>query len=488
MHFEATATEGLLLPDHGKGISFAEVLEFTRGRVISGQGTHTFSRVVTDSRTVAPGDLFVALHGDRFDGHAFVADALEKGAAGALVETGVSEQILRQYNPVSIQVPDALEALGDLAAGWRRKFPIPVGVLTGSNGKTTTKDMTVAIMQCCYACLWSPGNFNNRIGLPLTLLDLGPEHERVVLEMGMNEPGEIRTLTRISGPQVGALLNIGPAHLGNFPSMEAVAQAKAEILEEMDRESVFVFNRDDPRVCRVAERWQGSKKSFGMETGCDVYLKDAEADGILQKIRMVIRGEELSTEIRLPGRHNLYNATAAAALANALGAPNEAVGQGLARFQGIKGRFSVLPRDRFTIVDDSYNANPFSMKAALETVSKLSGNAGRVLVLGDMLELGRFSREAHLELGRRVAEARPALVCITGGFSKWVEQGATRNGCPSRRIFLFEEPKEAAERILAELQGGEWILVKGSRGMALERVVQALEAHSTPSKDSRGSV
>ena len=470
------------MAEHSKGISFAEMMKFVQGRVLFGKAPHAFSRVVTDSRTAAPGDLFVALRGDRFDGHAFVEDALKKGAAGVLVESGTPEQTLRRYGALVLQVQDTLEALGDLAAGWRRKFPVPVGVLTGSNGKITTKEMAVAIMQHCFSCLWSPGNYNNRIGLPLTLLDLGPEHERVVLEMGMNEPGEIRTLTRISGPQAGALLNIGPAHLGNFPSMEAVARAKAEILEGMSADSVFVFNRDDERVCAVAETWEGPTLSFGFKPGCEISLPDHEARGNLQRLRLVIRGEDLDTEIRVPGRHNLYNAMAAAALAHALGASNQAVREGLPRFQGVQGRFVPIPCPHFTLVDDSYNANPLSMQAALKTVSELSGNAHRILVLGDMLELGSFSLEAHHELGRRAAEAEPVLLCITGSFAKSVEQGAVENGCPSQRIFRFEEPGEAVERILSTIRGGEWILVKGSRGMALERVVKALEADSAVSQ------
>ena len=373
-----------------------------------------------------------------------------------------------------------LKALGDLAAGWRRKFPVPVGVLTGSNGKTTTKEMTMAILRLCFSCLWSPGNYNNRIGLPLTLLMLRPEHERVVLEMGMNEPGEIRALTWIAQPQAGALLNVGPAHLERFASVEAVAEAKGELLEAMPRESVFVFNRDDPRVCALAERWTGPKTSFGFAEEAAIRLIHAEENGSAQRMRISVLGQEVATEIHLPGRHNLTNALAAVALSSALGAPLEVMGEGLARFQTMEGRFSVRMYEDFTIVDDSYNANPASMESALETLCEVSGGANRILVLGDMLELGTFSEEAHRELGRKVGRIHPSLLCITGNYAKWVMKGAGEEGVPEERMVLFEDVETVAQEILARMQGGEWVLIKGSRGMALERVVEELHRQSKP--------
>jgi UDP-N-acetylmuramoyl-tripeptide--D-alanyl-D-alanine ligase len=468
------------LADPYDGIALSEVVAFTGGQEVVGLGERVFPRVSTDSRTVDEGDLFVALRGERFDGHRFVESALERGARGALVEVAPSEEALRKYDAAVVVAPDSLRALGDLAAGWRRRFPSPVGVLTGSNGKTTTKEMTMAILRLCFSCLWSPGNFNNRIGLPLTLLMLKPEHERVVLEMGMNEPGEIRELTRIAQPQVGALLNVGPAHLERFASVEAVAEAKGEMLEVMPRESVFVYNRDDPRVRALAERWEGPRTSFGFSTEASIRLIDAQESGSAQKIRISVHGSEVATEIHLPGRHNLTNALAAVALSSALGATPEAVEEGLARFQTMQGRFSVRMYEDFTIVDDSYNANPASMGSALETLREVSGDADRILVLGDMLELGAFSEEAHRELGRKAARTGPALLCVTGDYSRWVVQGAGEEGVPEERIVLFEDVKTVAQEILARMKGGEWVLIKGSRGMALERVVEELHRQSKP--------
>jgi UDP-N-acetylmuramoyl-tripeptide--D-alanyl-D-alanine ligase len=464
------------LVESAEGLSLEQVISFTGGRAVLGGPGASFARVITDSRQAQPGDLFVALIGERFDGHRFVGQALAKGAAGVLAQEPLEKDLPAQTSFVVVQVPDTLKALGDLAAGHRKRFSVPVGALTGSNGKTTTKEMTVAVLRLGFHCLWTPGNLNNRIGLPLTLLNLDATHERVVLEMGMNEPGEIRELTRISRPEAGALLNIGPAHLGMFPSMEAVTRAKGEILEALSPDSVFVFNRDDPRVLSLSRNWKGPLRSYGLADGCDVTVKSLAEAGLRQNVRLVLQGEEIDTELRLPGRHNLYNALAAAALSSALGASCEAVGQGLASFRGVPGRFVIQEGRTFTVVDDSYNANPRSMQASLETFGAISADARRILVLGDMLELGTFSETEHEELGRRAARLDPALLCVTGTFAEAVARGASAGGVSSGKILLFEDPGALAERVLVSLEGGEWILVKGSRGMALERVVQLLEA------------
>ncbi|MEW6439629.1 MAG: UDP-N-acetylmuramoyl-tripeptide--D-alanyl-D-alanine ligase [bacterium] len=459
-------------------LSLADVLAYTGGVSAGATEERAFSRVSTDSRNIERGDLFVALRGERFDGHAFSGEALKKGAAGLLVERLPAPEILQEFRPALIRVEDTLEALGGLAAGWRRRFSAPVAVLTGSNGKTTTKEMTVTILRLGYRCLWSPGNFNNRIGLPLTLLMLREDHERVVLEMGMNRPGEIRELTRIARPEVGALLNIGPAHLERFGSIEGVAAAKAELLEEMPRESVLVFNRDDPRISLLADRWGGPKRSFGFGSGSDVRFLEETDSALPRKIRLEIAGREVEAALALPGRHNLYNALAAAALAHSLGASVDAIAEGLSRFQGISGRFTVESRERFTLVNDTYNANPGSMEAALETLGDLSRSAGRVLVLGDMLELGDESDQAHFELGRRAARLHPTALYVTGSFAGKVVEGARHAGYPQEQIEVFEDPARAAEQILRRIRGGEWILIKGSRGMAMERVAEALDRRS----------
>ena len=456
-------------------ISLDDVRAYTGGRIVFDQGPRAYRRICTDSREARTGDLFIALKGERFDGHVFLDQALEAGVGGLIVEQPPEGPFLEGHACTVIRVSDSLTALGDLAAGWRRRFSTTVGVLTGSNGKTTTKEMVVAILRNEFSCLWSPGNYNNRIGMPLTLLAMRPEHERAVLEMGMNEPGEIAALTRMAGPQVGALLNIGPAHLGKFPSMEALAAAKAEMIEALPEASVLVFNRDDPRVEALGRQWQGPTRTFGFSEGCAVRLVEAHPEGAGQRIELELDGKRVTVTMQLPGRHNLANAVAAAALASALGASEDAVARGLATARTVGGRFALRRHARFTLVDDSYNANPASMRIALETLEALSGASDRILVLGDMLELGEHSEAAHRELGRQAARLRPALLCVKGAFRESLIEGALAEALPESRVVRFADAGEAVGKIQARMRGGEWILVKGSRGMALETVVQALE-------------
>jgi UDP-N-acetylmuramoyl-tripeptide--D-alanyl-D-alanine ligase len=273
---------------------------------------------------------------------------------------------------------------------------------------------------------------------------------------------------------------VGPAHLERFESIDAVAEAKGEMLGEMPRESVFVFNQDDPRVRGLAERWEGPKTSFGFGEDAEIRLVEAEEKGSVQVIRILVRGNQVSTEIHLPGRHNLTNALAAVALSSSLEAPLDAVSEGLARFRTMQGRFAVRMYEEFTIVDDSYNANPASMESALDTLRGLSGDGDRILVLGDMLELGAFSEQAHLELGRKAGRVHPSLLCVTGDYAEWVVQGAQEQGVAAETIVVFEDVGTVAQEILKRMGGGEWVLIKGSRGMALERVVEELQRQSKP--------
>jgi UDP-N-acetylmuramoyl-tripeptide--D-alanyl-D-alanine ligase len=454
-----------------------EIVAFTRGRRRDPLGDTIFTRVCTDSRSVEKGDVFVALRGARFDGHRFVKDALEKGAAGVVVDRDVPEHLTVRFSPVVIEVEDTLRALGDMAAGWRKKFSAPVGVLTGSNGKTTTKEMTARILERSFRLLSTQGNFNNLIGVPLTLLELGPCHERVLIEMGMNRHGEIKRLTSIAQPQYGALLNIGPAHLERFEDLRDIARAKAEMLEAMSRDAVLVFNRDDPLVCEIAAGWKGRSLSYGCggAAGADVSLLSAE--DLAEGQRLVLRWEavEIDCMLHVFGEHNRSNAVAAAAMAVAMGADAESVKKGLEAFAGVPGRCSLVRVQGLTVIDDTYNANPRSMQCALETLTRMSGSAERYAVLGDMLELGSFGPEAHRALGALSAAAGLSAMVLIGGYAETVRQGAIEAGMDPERIVVTSDPLEAAEALLGRVAAGAWVLVKGSRGMAMERVVRSIQ-------------
>ncbi len=452
-----------------------EIVQFTRGTRTDPMGDLTFSRVCTDSRAIEKGDVFVALRGERFDGHSFLKDALEKGAQGLVVDKPVPAELTARYSPVVIMVEDTLQALGDMAAGWRRKYTVPVGVLTGTNGKTTTKEMTACILKQCFSLLYTQGNFNNLIGLPLTLLELASHHERVLLEMGMNRPGEIRRLTTIAQPQYGALLNIGPAHLERFRDIHDIAEAKAEMAEAMNPDGVLIFNLDDPLVREIATRWKGRTLSYGSGPTADVRVVRVEEARDEQ--RMLIRwgSTEVEAIVKVPGTHNRVNALAAAAIAFAMGAEPYAVQKGLEGFVGVPGRLCVVKARGITLIDDTYNANPRSMESAFETLVRMSGKEARLAVLGDMLELGTFAEAAHRSLGNLAAGSGLCSLILIGAYAEVVREGAVAGGMKPQRVSIVSRPEDAAQEVLSHMNGHVWVLVKGSRGMQMERVVRAIQ-------------
>jgi len=455
-----------------------EIVSFCGGIRKDCLGDRIFRRVCTDSRRIEGGDLFLALRGPRFDGHGFINEALEKGASGLVVEHAIPQELCASFDPVLIEVKDTFQALGDMAAGWRKKFPIPVGVLTGSNGKTTTKEMAAGILGIPFRLLWSRGNFNNLIGLSLTLLELHTRHERVLLEMGMNRPGEIGRLTWIAQPQVGVLLNVAPAHMERFRDIRDIAAAKGEMLEVMHSDALLVFNYDDPLVRELAKGWKGSSLSFGTASEAGVRLIEAEDLGEKQRVILGWDSHKVECLLQVAGIHNRHNALAAAAIATAMGADQESVYRGLSAFQGVSGRFSVVKADRYTLIDDTYNANPRSMECALENLMHMSRDATRMAVLGDMLELGSYAHEAHRALGTHAARTGLSHLVLIGNHAGVVREGALGGGMGPDQIHIAADSAEAAQWIYRVLKGGEWILVKGSRGMQMEKVIHALETLS----------
>jgi len=452
-----------------------EVVVFTEGIRRDSRGDRCFPRICTDSRKVEEGDLFVALRGPRFDGHSFIAEALQRGASGLVVESTVSQDLSTRFEPVLIEVKDTLEALGDMAAGWRRKFSVPVGVLTGSNGKTTTKEMASSILGIRFELLSTRGNFNNLIGLSLTLLELRPDHEKVLLEMGMNQPGEIRRLTWIAKPQYGALLNVGPAHMERFRDVKDIAAAKGEMLEVMDHDATVVFNQDDPLIRELTRGWKGPTVGFGTTSEAKVRLLAAEDTGETQRILLGWGSQTVECVVQVPGTANRHNALAAAAIALAMGADPWSIKTGLSRFHGVPGRFSLWRAGRVTLIDDTYNANPRSMECAIENLIRMSGDAVRIAILGDMLELGSYAEEAHRELGGLAARLGVSYLGVMGTHAEAVREAALAGGMRPDHVCIAQDPAEAAEWVAGVLKGDGWVLVKGSRGMRMERVVQALQ-------------
>jgi len=426
-----------------------------------------FARVTIDSRQVQADDLFVALPGERRNGHDFIADAVAGGATGVLAQrppSGLSPEV------TVFQVRDSLAALQALAAYWRAKHDLKVIGVTGSVGKTTCKELTAAVLGSAFAVLKNEANLNTEIGLPLTLLQLRPEHQRAVLEMGMYGPGEIRLLCQIARPEMGVVTNVGPIHMERLGSLEAIAAAKAELVESLPPEGTALLNGDDPLVAAMAQRAAARVVSFGTSPECDVrgaVLASAGLQGVTY--RLACGDESIDVTTALPGRHNLHNVLASAAVGLADGISLRQIAEALEKAE-VPLRLRTLPGPNgSTIIDDSYNANPASMLAALDLLAELPGR--HVALLGDMLELGAFEEEGHRLVGRRAAHDLHALY-VVGERGRLIGEAAQEAG---QREVHFLRSKEGAAAVLRKALGrGDHLLVKASRGLALETLIEEL--------------
>ncbi|QOJ20736.1 MAG: UDP-N-acetylmuramoyl-tripeptide--D-alanyl-D-alanine ligase [Gammaproteobacteria bacterium] len=436
-----------------------------------------FTGVSTDSRTLKSGDLFVALSGDRFDGSAFIRSAEEKGAVAALVPQTVSGDVLAAGIPL-LRVKDTRLGLGQLAAHWRNRFTLPVIGVTGSNGKTTVKEMIAAILHQAAACgganeqadqvLATEGNLNNDIGVPQMLLRLRPQHRYAVIEMGMNHIGEIGYLSGLAKPCVAVITNAGAAHIEGLGSVETVARAKAEIFTGLDAQGTAVINADD-RYAAVWRGYAGARKivDFGLREQA-LISAEFQADRLSNRIQLKLPDGSVEVKLQAPGVHNVYNALAAAAAAIALGIGKEAIAAGLTAFQGVKGRLQKKSGlHHALLIDDTYNANPESVRAALAVLAATPGK--KILVLGDMGELGKSAIDLHRTIGRDARNAGLDRLLTLGELSAYA---AEEFGKGARHFNNIDELLHETESLLAD---DVTLLVKGSRFMHMERVVRQLE-------------
>ncbi|MCD6707420.1 MAG: UDP-N-acetylmuramoyl-tripeptide--D-alanyl-D-alanine ligase [Thiobacillus sp.] len=430
-------------------------------------------RISTDSRSIQPGDLFIALRGEKFDGGAFAAQALQQGAAGVVLDAAQAPELA-----AAIRVDDTRLALGRLAAAWRRRFAIPVVAVTGSNGKTTVKEMLAAILRVetgsDAAVLKTEGNLNNDIGLPLMLLRLRGTHQFAVLEMGMNHAGEIDTLTRLARPDVALVNNAMTAHVGFLGSIENIARAKGEIFNGLTDAGIAVFNADDPH----AGLWRESNArrcvvDFGIRQPASVRGHYQPRD-FGSTLAVTLPHACLEIALQVPGEHNAMNALAAAAAAFALDVSLRSIDVGLSGFTGVKGRLQRKPAlHGSTFIDDTYNANPDSVKAALAVLARQPGR--KVLVLGDMGELGADAVAMHAQIGQAARAAGVDRLLALGDLSK---ETVAAFGAGAMH---FERIQELLAELENELAPGITVLVKGSRFMQMERVVQSFMEYPTAS-------
>ena len=439
----------------------------TRGQLIGADVE--FCCVGTDSRAIKKGQLFVALKGENFDGHEYAAQSLEQGASAVLVSK------VSNVSP-AVVVEDTRLALGDLASHWRAKFDMPVVAITGSNGKTTVKEMLAAILKVATAddasVLATQGNLNNDIGLPMTMLNLGKQHRYAVLEMGMNHTGELSYLSNLAKPNVALVNNAGTAHIGELGSLEAIANAKGEIFEGLADGGTAIINADDV----FANLWKNlaskhQQVTFGLKAKADVTAK-YELHAASSDLELIAPNGTVKFTLLAPGLHNVSNALAAASAALALNVLLENIATGLSNFAGVKGRLQT--KQGFAgakVIDDTYNANPMSMKAAIDVLKASAGQ--RIFVMGDMAELGADAASMHAEIG---AYAK------TAGIEKFYALGElTKNAVTSfgANAMHFETIEALAESLKNMMNAETTVLVKGSRSMRMERVVDAIQLAQT---------
>jgi UDP-N-acetylmuramoyl-tripeptide--D-alanyl-D-alanine ligase len=425
----------------------------------------TFDAVTTDSRAVQAGDLFIAIKGEHFDGHQFVKAALEQGAVAAMM----ARDVVAEANSPALLVADTRLGLGQLAAFWRSQFEIPVVAVTGSNGKTTVKEMLASILRAAGGeVLATQGNLNNDIGMPVTMLRLRGEHRFAVIEMGMNHPGEIAYLSRLAQPDVALVNNAQAAHLEGLKSVAEVARAKGEIFEGLKPDGIAVINADDPH----AEVWRqlaGTHRvlDFGLDQPAQV-TGQYKLEVLGSELTLRTPGGECRVMLQVPGMHNVRNALAATAAAVALGISIDAIGAGLNQFSGVKGRLQhKAGLHGATLIDDTYNANPGSVRAAIAVLAAAPGK--KVMVLGDMGELGPEGERLHAEIGEKAKQAGIDALYALGDLSRYA---AASFGAGGRHFERIQELLAEVENLLAP---EVTVLVKGSRFMQMERVVKSFE-------------
>jgi UDP-N-acetylmuramoyl-tripeptide--D-alanyl-D-alanine ligase len=462
-----------------------ELREVISVRVLAGEASPSAKRrirhISTDSRSIRRGDLFVALQGERFDGHEFVPAVLAKGAVGAIVhdEYRVPPGSLRsgRSSPFIFGVRDPLFAYQQLAMHHRSRFAIPVIAVTGSNGKTTTKEMVAAVLAQRWRTLKTEGNYNNRIGVPHTLFRLTARHQAAVIEMGVDAQGQTTRLCEIVRPTLGIITNIGPDHLEFFGSMEGSAQAKAELLDLLPADGTAILNADDTYFDYLAARVRCRVLSFGLSEKADV-----RATQILSDVRkgtafhLHLPGESRHTPvtIKVHGLHNVTNALAAAAVGFALNLPGSTIAQGLAKFRPAAMRSQVVAHHGVQIINDCYNANPASMKAAIQLLAQWTPARERVAVLGDMLELGSETKPMHRDVGQFLAGQGLSRLIACGSLGHEIAEGARRAGMAESAIVEVGDAAAATELVRTTVRQGDVVLVKASRGMKMEQIVQGL--------------
>ncbi len=456
-----------------------DILTATGGELLSGDQTHVFGGVSIDSRKINKEEFFVAIVGEAHDGHDFIRDIIQKDVRGFIIDKKHSKKFIssdgKDKRRVFVAVDDTTKALGKLATFQRKRSGVHLIAVTGSSGKTTTRSLISSVMEQKFSTLSTMGNYNNEIGLPLTLLRLEKGHKWAVVELGMNHVGEIRDLARICLPDIGVITNIGPAHLAGLGSIEGVMKAKGELLSEINPGGTAVLNADDPRILKLSKNAGVKVLLYGISEKAAVRGTSFKQEGNRIHFTLILPDAEIPIDFEACGDFMVSNSLAAAASGYLAGLPAEAIKEGIEKFRPIKGRMNIHRlKTGINLIDDTYNANPDSVKSAIRSLTSIKGGARGFLVLGDMFELGEYSEEMHKKIGEFAAESGISRLYATGRFSESVAEGAHSKGMNQSSIFTGSR-KEMLAHLKKSLEPGDWVLVKGSRAMKMEEIVEELK-------------
>lgn len=452
-----------------QSMTIAEVLEATGGKLLSGDRNKVIQDITTDSRKPAAGLLFIPLVGDKFDGHEFINAAFDLGAEAAL--THKETELL--IDKTIVKVEDTRKALGDIAKYYKAKHNVPTVAVTGSVGKTTTKDMIYSVMAKKYNTLKTEANHNNDIGLPLTVFSLEKAHEAAVLEMGMNHFGEIEYLASIGRPDVAVITNIGESHIENLGSREGIFKAKMEITKLFNKNNTLIVNGDDDFLSTVKGQENYKVVYYGINNpDNDIYAKDIVNHGLKGvDFTAVADGKEYKVEVSVPGKHNVYNALAAICVGLEFGISMDQIVEGIRNFQLTGMRMEITDYNGAQIINDSYNASPDSIKAALSVLGSVD-NMRKIAIMGDVLEMGDFAKDAHYNLGKEVVDNGVDVLITAGENMKYLAKGARDSGMQD--VISFDKTLDVCNYIKDKIKSGDAVLIKASRGMRFEEVYNAI--------------
>lgn len=453
-----------------------QVVQYTEGTLLSGSDSIMISGVSTDSRKINAGDLFIALKGERFDAHEFIPSLLNQGIAAVLI----SDQFCLpagEFSTAVIKVPDTLKALQKLAAGYRQLFPVPVVAVTGSVGKTTTKDLLAACLSPAFNTLKTQGNFNNEIGLPLTLLNLNTDHQAAVVEIGMRAPREIYELASVLQPSYAIITNVEAVHLETMGTLGNIAKAKCEVLEFIRAGCFALLHGDNELLLNTAAEYACRTFTFGYNENCDIQILSVKNNGTGIQVSLRLFAVKESFFLPLPVDQLSANLAAAVGMAFLMGVSLQAIKSALENFAPGDKRMNRIPlKEGGMVIDDTYNANPLSMVAALEACHQISQGRKKIAILGDMLELGQYEAEGHKNVGRKAAGLDFDILVTIGERAKYYKEGAIETGMSAEQIFQFTDPAEALKWIRENVSQQDVILFKASRGMQLDKLVQGFIA------------